>query len=112
MDYKKTNFEVEVENLNHYLGLAKHIYSEAYKKGENFLIIADNAVQRVKLTLEWEIPLEELTPHQINKLPEDTEITQHYARGIINDFRHFTVNQIGNSDLVVIDFLNNEIDIF
>ena len=112
MDYKKTNFTVEVENLNHYLGLPKHIYTEAYKKGECFLIVKDGIVQRVKLTLEWEIPLEELTPIQINKLPEDTELTEHYARGIINDFRHFTVNQIGNGDLVVVDFLNNEIDIF
>ena len=112
MDYKKYDFKVEVENLNHFLGLQKHIYSEAYKKGECFLIIGDDRVERVKLTLEWEIPLEELTPHQINKLPEDTELTNNYARGIINDFRHFTVNQIGNSDLVVVDFLTNEIDVF
>ena len=111
MDYKKTNFTVEVENLNHYLGLAKHIYSEAYKKGENFLIVKDGEVARVKLTLEWEIPLEELTPQQINKLPEDTELTNNYARGIINDFRHFTINQISNHNLIVIDFLTNEIDI-
>jgi hypothetical protein len=112
MDYKKYDFTVEVENLNYYLGLPKHIYTEAYKKGESFLIVADDRVERVKLTLEWEIPLEELTPHQINKLPEDTELTNNYARGIINDFRHFTVNQIGNSDLVVVDFLSNEIDVF
>jgi hypothetical protein len=110
MEYKKIT--VEVENLNNFLGLPKHIYSEAYKIGENFLVIEDGKVVRVKLELQWEIPLEELTPHQINKLPEDTELTEHYARGIINDFRHYTVNQMGNSDLVVVDFLTNEIDVF
>lgn len=126
MEFKTTDFLLETYDLNEYLGIPNNIYSEAYKKRgeENYINWHINIIQedwgikriepiidRIRLNIEWEIPLEDIQDSQIARIKHEYEISQSYIRGILDDFRFFRpiVDFDTHIERVSIDFINGDI---